>query len=178
MGVFMVLARRDPDAANWQFVIRPNRSLSWRETKVFFALTCAVSFTIATVFTALGAWLVFPFAGLEMLALGGALYVCALRAACYEVVTIRSGDLEVAKGRRRVTERWVVPRPWAQVRLEPGRHGWYPSQLRIVSHGCGVEVGGCLSEEERRSLAADLKSALRANGPEGPRVTLEQETIG
>jgi uncharacterized membrane protein len=162
----MVLARRDPEAANWQFVIRPNCSLSWREAKVFFASMCAVSFTIATLFSLMGAWPVLPFAGLEMLLLGGALYVCALRGRDYEVVTIQGQDIEVARGRRTVTERRTLPRVWAQVRLEPGRHQWYPSRLRIVSHGRGVEIGGRLSEEERVALAGDLKRAIRADAPQ------------
>jgi uncharacterized membrane protein len=173
----MVLARSDPHTPDWQFVIRPNCSLSWRETKVFFGLMCTVSFAIAGVFTWMGAWLVFPFAGIEMLALGGALYVCALRGAHYEVVTIRGQDVEVAKGRRRITERAVLQRSWAQVRLEPGRHEWYPSRLCLVSHGRAVEVGNCLSEEERVALAKDLKSAIQATDPQVSPETLQREIV-
>jgi uncharacterized membrane protein len=157
----MVQARRDPDGSTSEFVIRPNASLSWQDAKTFFATMCTLSMGIALTFYLLGAWLILPFAGLEMAGLGAALYYCAYRAGRVEVVTIHAGVVEVAKGRGKLTERWTFPRHWAQVSLEAPSHEWYASRLRIVSHGRGVEVGGCLNEDERRGLAGELMQALR-----------------
>jgi uncharacterized membrane protein len=157
----MVLSRHDPEGASHEFVIRPNCSLSWQETKVFFIAACTVSLGISAMFIVLGAWPIFPFAGLEMLSLGAALYWCGARARRSEVVTIRGDDVVVAKGRGVRQQRWMFQRHWAQVRLEPPAHDWYASRLRIISHGRGVEVGGCLNEDERKELASDLTRALR-----------------
>ena len=157
----MVLTTRDPQGSGYQFVIRPNSSLSWQGAKMFFAAAGVVSMGVATVLSLMGAWLVLPFAGIEMAGLAAALYHCACRALRFELVTIRGDDVEVAKGRRRVTQRWRFQRHWAQVRLDLPRHEWYASRLRIVSHGRSVELGGCLCEQERRDLAGQLKSALK-----------------
>ena len=61
-------------------VIQPNRSLSWSTTKgvfVFFALCLGL---VAGYFYSLGAWLVIPFAGLELLIIGLGLYLQCCRA--------------------------------------------------------------------------------------------------
>lgn len=157
----MVRAERDPEGSNYQFVIRPNSSLSWHGNKAVFAAVFVVSMGIALMFSLMGAWLVFPFAGLEMLALAAALYYCACRAERLEVVTIRGDDVEIAKGRTQVTEHWTFQRHWAQVKLEIPRHAWYASRLKITCRGRGVEVGSCLNEDERRALAGELKRAMR-----------------
>ena len=157
----MVVANHQTATAEYEFILRPNCSLSWQATKVFFVLMCAVSFSIASMFALMGAWLVFPFAGIEMLALGAGLYACAWRATRFEVISIRGDDVKVAKGRRSITEEWRLPRHWAQVRLDLPRHQWYPTRLRILSHGKGVEVGDYLNEEEREALAGDLRKALQ-----------------
>jgi uncharacterized membrane protein len=147
-----------------RLVIRPNASMSWRETKTFFVATLIISAVIAVGFTSLGAWLVLPFAGLEMLALGLCLYVCAFKGSRYEMVAITDDEVLVQKGRRRVLEQFKFHRYWARVRLNQSRRGWYASRLKIISHGREVEIGSCLNEEERRGLALDLSQRLGQGG--------------
>ncbi len=90
------------------FVLRPNRSMSWRGTLVFFFSLLLLSGCIAVGLTVLGFWLVLPFAGLEMLALGSGLYVVACR--CYEceVISISDDSIRIEKGRRYPRQRWIV----------------------------------------------------------------------
>ena len=56
-----------------------------------FAALAAVVLLISAVFTALGAWLVLPFAGLEVLLLGGAFVAYARHAADYERIDLEPG---------------------------------------------------------------------------------------
>jgi uncharacterized membrane protein len=155
----MVDTRYDGDGT--RFLIRPNASLSWHDAKAVFAATCTASAAIAAALCRLGAWIVLPIALIEMAVLGAALYCCACRAAYRELITLREAEVKVAKGRRRVDERWSGQRHWVQVRLVAPRHEWYASRLWLVSHGRGVELGSCLNEDERRDLADRLRSALR-----------------
>jgi uncharacterized membrane protein len=150
------------DGDGTRFLIRPNASLSWRDAKAVFAAACAISLIVVAALCRLGAWIVAPIALLEMSVLGAALYCCACRAAYRELVTLREEEVEVAKGRRRVDERWSGQRYWVQVRLVAPRHDWYASRLWLISHGRGVELGSCLNEDERRDLADRLRSALTA----------------
>ncbi|RMD68777.1 MAG: DUF2244 domain-containing protein [Gammaproteobacteria bacterium] len=156
----MVIEQHDPQASVRRFVVKPNQALSWTKTKTLFYSLCCVSLGIAGGFCLLGAWLILPFAGLEMAALGIALYVCACRSGHCEVITIGSDAVEVAAGRRRVRQTWEFQRPWVQVRWEKPPHPWYGSRLALFSHGRGVEVGQALNEKERQALARALKAAL------------------
>jgi len=156
--VKVVLTQHD-SAANY-FVIRPNNSLSWRATIWFFYISLAVSLTIATGFAIAGAWMVFPFAGLEMVALATGLYVCARRAMRLEVVKIDADFVTVTRGRSTPEEDFRFQRVWVRVEKQRARINGYPSRLVICSHGREVEVGNCLCEEERERLATRLIHAI------------------
>jgi len=58
-----------------EFVSRRNCSLSPRALMAVFGSVVAVSFAFGVMFAALGAWLVLPFAGVELLALAAAFVV-------------------------------------------------------------------------------------------------------
>jgi uncharacterized membrane protein len=79
---------------------------------------------------------------------------------------VNSDEVAVEKGRRRLRQRWVMQRAWAQIRLLPPRIRWYPTRLVIRSHGNEVELGGFLNEHERRQLAGELRDAIN-HGAEG-----------
>lgn len=134
----------------------PNCSLTPRQAAGFFASLCVVSFVIAGYFAAQGLWPVLPFAGLEMAVLGWALGASLKRRRYVQTITVSDDEVEVltrdGKGSRAAT----FPRHWARVRLVRAR-GWHPSRLLIESHGRACEVGGLLTEEERRGLHARLR---------------------
>ena len=77
-----------------RFTIYQNQSLSKRGNQMFFLTTCCVSFAIALAFAWQGLWLIVPFAGIEMLALGLALYWCLKRLSRVETITV--SDKEVS----------------------------------------------------------------------------------
>jgi uncharacterized membrane protein len=60
---------------------------------------------------------------------------------------------------RRATE-LVFPRHWAKVTLRAPNFAPHPSRLLIESHGHAHEIGGFLTEDERRSLAARLRQLI------------------
>ena len=162
----MVAAYCDPVSANCQLVVRPNCSLSWRGAITFYLCMCLVSLTIAGLFAAAGAWLVLPFAGLELLALGAALYVVALRADSREVIAIRGDTVEVQRGRHAPVERWSFQRCWVQVRLSRPRRNGYPWRVVLRGSGHELEVGRCLNDAERRLLANELQRRIRPEYPQ------------
>jgi len=152
----MVMTERVGDDAVI-YVLRPDRSLDWQGNLRFFALISIVSLSIAGWFAWLGAWLILPFAGLELAALGFALYLVVVRGLDKETVSIEGDKLEICKGRWRIGSTTCLQRCWAQVRLEPAKHAWYPSRLMIRSHGKGTEIGSFLGKIEKEQLAGELK---------------------
>ncbi len=127
---------------------------------LFYSGIVAVSMTIALGFYVTGLWLVLPFSGLEMLALGAALYAGAWRGERCEVISISERAVAVEKGRRCPDERHEFQRGWAHVILQSSTNNWYPSRLLIRSHGREVEVGAFLNEQERQGLAEELAQAM------------------
>ena len=161
----MVDIQQHADTLQCRFVLRPNRSLSWRGSLLFYFSLLIISSAIAIGLTLLGFWLVLPFSGLEMLALGIGLYVVACR--CYEceVISINDDSIRIERGRDYPREQCTLGRMWARVVLERCPRAWYPSRLLIRSHGRSVEIGRFLDEEERRRLADELTRSLHPAFP-------------
>ena len=120
---------------------------------------CLTAMSVA--FALQGFWPVLPFAGLELLALGVAFYLCLARSQWREVVSVNANVVRVEKGRRQAEERWECPSAWARVQLEKSPIAWYPSRLLIAYQGRGVEIGRFLSEDERAALADALRRGIR-----------------
>lgn len=138
------------------FTLRPNSSLNWKGNSEFFVWMSAVSLSIAAWFAWQGAWIILPFAGLELAALAWGLYLASSQSMHKEVVSIDKEKVEICKGRRRLESRVSLRRHWAQARLEAADHGWYPRRLVIRSHGRATEIGRFLDETEREELAGRL----------------------
>jgi len=142
------------------FILRPNRSLTWRQNVWVFGFFCLVTLAIALPLAAMGFWLVLPFAGLELLAVGTGLYLVTCRCHEREVICIAADSIRIERGRLRPQQRWVLSRTWARVELQDCPRHWYPSRLLIRAHNRTVEIGRFLAEEERHQLARELKARL------------------
>lgn len=145
---------------SWRYVLRPNRSATWTEIKLFFALIAGVSVVIAVAFTLLGFWPVLPFAGAEL----GLLWLCLWHNASggreTEVIDIDDNSVAVERGRRSPAARWRFDRAWTRIRIEPAPARLHPSRLLLGSHGRDVRLGRFLPEDELERLARDLRADL------------------
>lgn len=150
--------RLDPPGS--RFVIRPNHSLTWHEARVVLAGIAAVGLIIGTAFCSVGLPFVLPFSGLEVLGLAAAFYYCQWRAMSREVVSIDEKQVTVESGRTRPATAHAFQRAWVRVVLDRSRDGWYPSRLKLCSHGRELEIGGFLNEDERVELARRLALAV------------------
>lgn len=118
--------------------------------KVFAALAVLV-LAIGAGFAAVGAWLVLPFAGLEILLLGAAFVCYARHAADYEKIELESGRLKIEVADAQRVVRYEMD--GARIAMEEGR---------LVLRGAKeeLEIGRHLDAEGRRSLAAELGKRL------------------
>jgi len=143
-----------------KFVVRRNQSLSWRGNKVFIFFVGILCFAIAIGFAIKGLWLILPFAGLEILALTVGLYLCCLRNRQQEVITIDNEKLVIEKGENTPSETWVYDRAWLKLELHNPKYHGHSSKLLVRSKGKQTEIGECLTNEERHSLANSLVDVL------------------
>ncbi len=142
------------------FTIEPNRNLSWQQSKWLFFFLAGSVVLVSIYFASLGAWLVLPFTGLEILIIGGAIYAQSCCAHRRETIRVAQSQIEISGGRSRDTTR-CFPRAWLRVIQSHDQAGWYPSRLLIGSHGKYVEIGKNLVEEEREQLANQLRCAIK-----------------
>ena len=144
-------------AAAVQFVLRRNCSLSPRALMVVFGSVAALSFAFGAAFAALGAWMILPFAGIELLALGAAFVVHGLHATDCECVRVAGEAVTVAvvEGRSSRTQRFQT-RGLRLVRDQTRR-------LLLVGRGGEgqVEVGRHLDQQRRAGFERNLRAALR-----------------
>lgn len=147
-------------AASASFIVRHNQSLSWNGNKVFILYIAIPSLGIAGIFAFLGMWLILPFASLVILGLALGLYVCCLHGRNREVITISNEKLFVETGRVKPKQCWQFECAWLQLELKKPTFNGYPSQLFIRSKGKQIEIGKCLTNKERKSLADSLVAVL------------------
>ena len=156
----MVATQYDNNRDADRFLVRPNCSLSWRGALRFYSGMVVVTFAIAIAFAMKGAWLILPFAGLEMLVLGIALYMVARRNASWQSISVSEDLVEVVE-HGLSHEQQSFQRAWASVVHERPRINGHPSRLLIRSHGRSLEVGACLRESEKAYLAHELGKVMR-----------------
>jgi uncharacterized membrane protein len=144
------------DAEAYTLIAKPNNSMTTAGRYLVFGFIFIVSSGISLAFAVIGAWLVLPFAGLEMLVLFLAFRYVDRQSGDYERLTL-SGDrllLECRAGGE--LKRSEFNRYWAQVVCDAGG-----SRLALRSHGHEVEFGQYLTEQERTQLARKLKARIR-----------------
>ena len=119
---------------------------------MFAALALAV-LAIGTGFAIAGAWLILPFAGLEVLMLATAFVLQARHATDYERIELHDGRLqvEVANAARRARYEADASRV---------RVGMQGPSLVLQGPGGELELGRHLDAESRVAFAAELKRRL------------------
>jgi len=143
-----------------RFILSPNCSIGWRTLVIFYAVTCTMIVSIGVFFALQGMWLVLPFSGLEMIALGGALYLTSRKVHRREVITLDQSYVRVEKGVRKVDQSWEFAMAGTRIFEEsPGRYR-RAQKLMLGAHGDYVEVGAFLNSREKGMLAFQLKDCI------------------
>jgi uncharacterized membrane protein len=137
---------------------RRNCSMSPRALLTFFLVTCALSMAIAAAWASVGVWWVFPFAGLEISALGLAFIAHGRRVGDFERIHLDDERLLVEVCEKTRVSRYEFAPAW--VRVETLKVG-FRSEVVVRCRDRQVTVGRYLSEEGRIKLARDLAARLR-----------------
>jgi uncharacterized membrane protein len=158
METATLLTDAEPVIEDW--LIKRNCSVSPRQFVGFYASLALCSATIALLLAARGAWLVAPFTGVELLAVGIAFVIHARHAVDYERIRLFPNRLVIEQvSAERLTQFEFNPR-W--VRVEPGVSPRAP--ITVVSRGQAVAVGQHLAHYRRAQFANELRGSLRRCG--------------
>jgi uncharacterized membrane protein len=143
-------------------LLTPHRSLNCTGFLVLMVFVSVVSFAAGLAFLLMGAWPVFGFFGLDVLAIYWAFRVNFLHARASEEIWMTPSELRV----RRVSHcgdvvEWVLNPLW--VRLDQKTHAEFGiEKLYLVSKGRRVSIASFLGPDEKASFAKALLAALQA----------------
>lgn len=141
-----------------EWVLRRNCALTPVQLLLVFASLALISLGISLFWALQGAWVVVPFALVEILALAVAFMVYARHAADCERVRLGQEALVVERTVGAQHSVVQLPRAWLRVRLNAQLGG-----LVEISSGGSVESVGRFVDRERRELFfSGLRRALQA----------------
>ena len=151
-----------PEPELFRALLTPHRSLNRTKFIVLMAFISVISFIAGVVFLMMGAWPVFGFLGLDVLAIYIAFKINFGRARAREEITVTPSELRL----RRVSHRghvveWVLNPLWVQ--LDEVVHEEFGTErIYLISRGRRVSVGSFLGAEEKASFAKALRVGLMA----------------
>ena len=154
-------------ASRLMIIAQPNRSASWRSNQLVLLALAVPSLIIATGFALLGAWPILPWAGLELLAVGSALYYVNWKLQYRHVITLSDDSVRIDKGFYAPRESWKFPRRGAGLTITRAQHPWQGPGLSLHGKDGYVSVGEFLNRDDSLKLVALLKQELRVGGDSG-----------
>jgi len=140
--------------AGFRVLLKRNCSIAPGRLLLVFGLLGALTVGIASAFAMLGAWLILPFAGLEVLMLAAAFWMTAQHATDHERIERARERLtvDVREGER--LRRYELDARRTRVRLHDGR-------VLLEARPAPVEVGRHLAAEARAAFADELGKRLK-----------------
>ncbi len=141
-----------------RIVLTPNRSMSWRGNQLFLLSMIVLSGLIGTGFALMGAWVILPFAGLEMAALGSALYYVSWKLSYQEVLTLSAQQLLLEKGVYRPRQSWRFERDQVSLSIETENHPWSSPGIKIRHRQQLIVLGEFLNRADCKKLLGELRA--------------------
>tara|TARA_Y100000766_G_scaffold225854_1_gene198677 strand:+ start:203 stop:685 length:483 start_codon:yes stop_codon:yes gene_type:complete len=144
-----------------RILIKPNQSISWKSGLVFVLVIAFTCLSIGLGFAYVGATLILPFAGLEVIFVGICTYLVLNKTSQQEVITLSKDKLIIEKGAYRLKKVWEYFRLWSYITVERPQHPWYPAHIVVTSKGERVPLGDFLNEQEKEELVSNLENIIQ-----------------
>ncbi|WP_328187452.1 DUF2244 domain-containing protein [Marinobacter sp. OP 3.4] len=152
------MIERLSDNGGMRYRFTPNRSISWPAlVRVWLGLVLLTSIVVVGMSLA-GAWLVIPFAGLELVAVGAGLWYTARQCSRQEVITFGPSRVRLEKGHEHREQQWDWARPSVRILLEEKRHPWLRERVCVCCNGEEVPLADFLNPRDSRALVTLLES--------------------
>jgi uncharacterized membrane protein len=136
-----------------------NRSLSRRGRGLWLILIATSVFVVAMGATAIGAWLILPFAGIEVFLVWLAFHMVAKHEMDYESLVVTNSEFRWERRDGLKLEKLEGSRHWASV--SRNRRTFEADAIYLL-YGCNeVCVGRLMSATERRALGARMATVFK-----------------
>lgn len=154
-----------------EIIARPDQSASWRANLLVLAALSVPSLGAAIGFALAGAWPILPLAGLELTALGAALYYVNWKLQFRQVITVNENSVQVDEGYLAPRQSHRFARKAAALSVLREDHPWERPRLSLYDRNGSVRLGEFLGREDALKLQSLLESelAVRTQGSHGQR---------
>lgn len=143
------------------WLIKRNCSAAPRQLALVFSSLAAVSFLFGLGFAAFGLWMVLPFVGVELLAVGAAFFCYGRHAADFERIAIAPQEVLVEKVEGAQIRRWELDPRESRVQIESrGRQWGRRVRVFLLAPGIKLEIGRYLLDQRRSQLGRELDGTL------------------
>jgi uncharacterized membrane protein len=135
-----------------QIVLTPNRSMSWETNKKILAAMFCVNMVIALAWSYMGAWMVLPFAGLEILLVGIGMYYVSWKLNFKQVITIENESFLLQKGVYFPKQEWAWQKSSTRLINIPSNYRMSAPTFCLEHLSNSVEIGDFLNRDEKKAL--------------------------
>lgn len=135
-----------------QVILSPNRSMSWKNNKRILLAIFFVNITIAIAWSAMGAWMVLPFAGLEVLCVGIGMYYVSWKLSFKQIVNIEADSLILQTGVYFPKQEWQWPLSSTCLIIKPSHYRMSAPQFFLSYLNNKIEIGEFLNRKEKKQL--------------------------
>jgi len=140
-----------------RLIIRPNPAMSWKLIKKIYIVFAMFVLVIAVVLSMINVYLAIPFYGVEVVFLGYALYITALKSSYYEEVKIDKFNIIVSFVNRKNVKNYDFVKQWAEFKFKPATN-LEPSEISISKKGKILLIAKRVNEADRKKLFNLLKT--------------------
>jgi uncharacterized membrane protein len=140
-------------------ILSPNRSATWLQTKWVIAIMVFVVMTIAIAWTFVGAWIVLPFAGLEVGLFAYLMYRVSVYTHTQQIIYISPTKVNIEVGHRKKQTLATMSRAQLDVFYSESENNWELPRIALCTKEQKLEVGDFLNLDDRKKLKDALQSA-------------------
>ena len=144
--------------SNYLITLRPNSSLIGIYRIIFLASISFICVGIATVFYFFGAYLILPFAGIEIAILLIAFYLSFKWSSRKELIYISQEIVKIEKGIHKAEYLWEEFRTFTSFQIEKDANK--SLRLSFRSKGDDVIVGDFLNEDDKNILVNEIRNII------------------
>jgi uncharacterized membrane protein len=138
-------------------LLTPNRSLTWAEAKWIIALMVAVVMIIAIAWTFVGAWVVLPFAGLEVGLFALLMYKVTRSTYLKQIVTFTDQLITIEMGIDRRQSLESLPRLGTDIYYSETDRNWHTPKITLHNGIKRVQIGQFLNADDMVVLRNELE---------------------
>lgn len=130
--------------------------MSWETNKKILLVMFIVNMAIALGWAALGAWMILPFAGLEIFLVGLGMYYVSWKLSFKEVITLETDSLILQKGVYFPKQEWRWHKSQTALVKQPSKYRMSAPSLFLTHNNQRIEIGAFLNRSEKISLRNHL----------------------